>query len=107
LALNEGSSKFTLDPDTFRLISTLGWGLWFGGTMVTAITVAAAAILALRTGTLPKWLAWLSVPVAVIMLFAILWIPFMVFCGWVLVVAVTLLVWKEAPESTAAAAAPA
>jgi hypothetical protein len=100
-ALDEGGSKYTLDPDTFRLVSTLGWTVWIGGTMIASLTVFAIGLLALRAGLLPKWLAWASLLVAVTLLFAILWIPFLILCGWVLVVSVTLLTRSAAPEAAA------
>jgi len=91
------TSKFVLDPATYRLINDLGYTLWFGGTTIAAVTVVATALLSLRTGLLPKWLAWLSFLVAATLLFAFMFIPILIFLGWVLVVS-AVLVWKGASE---------
>jgi hypothetical protein len=91
------TGKFRLDPDTFRLLNDLGYTLWFGGTTVAAVTVVATAVLSRRTGLLPQWLTWLSFAVAATLLVAFLFIPILIFLGWVLVVSLVL-VWKEAPE---------
>jgi hypothetical protein len=91
------TGKFQLDPDTFRLLNDLGYTLWFGGTTVAAVTVVATAVLSRRTGLLPQWLTWLSFAVAATLLVAFLFIPILVFLGWVLVVSLVL-VLKEAPE---------
>jgi hypothetical protein len=91
------TSKFQLDPDTFRLLNDLGYALWFGGTTIAAVTVVATAVVSARTGLLPKWLTWLSFLVAATLLVAFLFIPILIFLGWVLVVSL-LLLWKGADE---------
>ena len=94
------TSRFQLDPDTWRLLNDFGYTLWFGGTTIAAVTVVATAILALRTGLLPRWLAWLSFAVAATLLVAFVFIPILIFLGWVLIVSIVL-VWRRAPEAAA------
>jgi len=60
------TSKFQLGPNTYRILSDTGYAIWFSGTTVAALTVVATAVLSLRSGMLPKWIAWLSFPVALI-----------------------------------------
>jgi hypothetical protein len=91
-AVTSETSKFHLDPNTYRLLNDIGYGIWFSGTTIMAILVVATAILARRTGLLPKWLVWLSYPVALTMLVAFFFIPFLIMLGWILVVSVTLIV---------------
>jgi hypothetical protein len=91
------TSKFQLDPDTFRLLNDLGYTLWFGGTTIAAVTVVATAVLSRRTGLLPRWLTWLSFAVAATLLVAFLFIPILIFLGWVLVVSLVL-AWQGASE---------
>jgi hypothetical protein len=98
------TSKFQLDPDTFRLLNDLGYSLWFGGTTIAAVTVAATAVLSRRTGLLPQWLTWLSFAVAATLLVAFLFIPILIFLGWVLVVSLVL-VWKGESEQAYTAVA--
>lgn len=97
----DDTHKFVLDPNTYRIISDTGYAVWFSGTTVAAITVTVTALLALRTGLLPKWIAWLSFPVALTMLVAFFFIPFLIMLGWILVVSVTLMVRREAPAAAA------
>jgi hypothetical protein len=92
----DDTSKFKLDPNTFRILDDTGYGIWISGTTVALLTVVATAVLALRTGLLPRWLAWLSFPVAVTMLVSFFFIPFLIMLGWILVVSVTLIVRREA-----------
>jgi hypothetical protein len=92
------TNKFQLNANTFRILNDLGYGVWFSATTIAAVTVVSTAVLSLRTGLLPKWLAWLSFVVAATMLVAFFFIPFLIFLGWVLVVSLILL-WKGlAPE---------
>lgn len=92
----DDTSKFHLDPDTYRIFQDTGYGVWFSGTTVAAATVAATAILALRKALLPKWIAWLSFVVALTMLVSFFFVPFLIMCGWILVVSLVLIMRKEA-----------
>jgi len=101
--VSNDSSEFKLDPNTFRLFDDMGYFLWFSGTTIASGTVLATAIVALRTGLLPKWIAWLSLPVVLTMLVAFFFVPFLIMCGWILVVSVTLMIRSGAPQAAAAA----
>jgi hypothetical protein len=96
-AARADTSKFQLDPNTWRLLNDFGYTLWFAGTTIAAVLVVATALVSARTGLLPKWLTWLSFVVAATLLFAFMFIPILIFLGWVLVVSLVLL-WKEARE---------
>jgi hypothetical protein len=95
------TGKFQLDPDSYRLLNDLGYTLWFGGTTIAAVLVVATAVVSMRTGLLPKWLTWLSFVVAVTLLFAFMFIPILIFLGWVLVVSLVL-VFRGAEEPVTA-----
>jgi hypothetical protein len=97
------TSKFQLDPNTYRLLNNLGYGVWFSGTTVMALLVFAVAVLSLRTGFLPKWLAWLSLLVGITLLVSFLFIPFVIFLGWLVVVSITLIARPWAPAAPATA----
>jgi hypothetical protein len=86
------SDMFQLDPDLARFVATLGYTVWFSGTTIAAILVAATGIVALRTRVLPAWLAWLSFLVALTMLAAFAFIPFVILLLWILLVSATLIV---------------
>lgn len=93
------TSRFHLDPNTFRILQDTGYAVWFSGTTVAAITVTATAVVSLRTGLLPRWIAWLSFPVALTMLVAFFFIPFLIMCGWILVVSAAFILRKEVPPA--------
>lgn len=86
------TSKFTLDPNTYRLVDNIGYGVWFSGTTIAAALVFSVALLSLKTGFLPKWLVWLSFPVGITMLVSFFFLPFLIMLGWMLVTCITLLV---------------
>ena len=86
--------RFVLDANTFRILNDLGYALWFSGTTIAAVTVVATAILSLRTGLLPRWLAWVSFVVAATMLVSFFFVPLLILLGWVLVTSLIFL-WRE------------
>jgi hypothetical protein len=63
------------------------------------LVVLCTALVSLRTGLLPKWLTWLSFLVALTMVVSFVFLPFLIFLGWMLVVSIVL-IWK--PAGTAA-----
>jgi hypothetical protein len=84
------TGKFTLDPDTFRILNDLGYLVWIGGVIVAALLVWATSAIALRSGLLPRWFAWLAVLAGILQLFAIFFIPVFIFWGWIVLVALFL-----------------
>jgi hypothetical protein len=104
----EDTSKFTLDPNTFRVLTDGGYMVWISATAMAALTVFSTAVLGLKGEVVPRWFAWLSFVVAASMLVTIFFVPFFVFLGWVLVVSL-LLIWKprgfRAADAAAASAA--
>jgi hypothetical protein len=100
----DDTSKFELDPNTYRILESMGYGMWVGGTTIALGMVAGTAIVALRTGLLPRWVTWLSFPVAATMLVSFFWIPFLIMCGWIIVVALVLITRSEAPAAAAGTA---
>ena len=100
------TSEFKLDPNTFRILNDVGFILWNSGTTIAAVTVIATALVSLRSGPLPKWLAWLSLLVAT-MLLVVLAFFFLSWLGWVLVGGIVLTSRPETPgEGTDSAAGP-
>ena len=101
----DDTDKFKLDPNTFRILSNIGYITWTSGTTVVGFTIVATALVSLRSGLLPKWLAWLSFPVAASLLVSFFFFPFLILLGWVLVVSVTLMVRPSASQSVPAGVA--
>jgi magnesium-transporting ATPase (P-type) len=89
-------SDFKLDPNTAQLFNNAGYFLLVGGVMVASILVLSTSTAALRTGILPAWLGWTGLIVAVAMIFAIFFLPILVFAAWVLVVSLVMLIaaWR-------------
>jgi hypothetical protein len=100
----EDEDEFTVIPDVVRAFDSLGYVLFVVAGAASSLLVFAASVVALRTGVLPKWLAWLGIPVALSLLVTFLFIPFFVLLGWVLVVSLVLLFWKPSETTPAAAA---
>jgi hypothetical protein len=90
----DDTSKFTLDPNTYRLVSDTGYLFWIAAVVVGAIAVWAASAAALRTGLLPRWFAWLGVVVGIAQLFALFFFPVFLYWGWILVTG-ALLWWRS------------
>jgi hypothetical protein len=82
-AFATGDDDFRLDPNTHRLISDVGYGLFVSALTISFVLILATSILAVRAGPLPRWLGWLGFPVAVFMLVSIIFLPFFAFLGWV------------------------
>jgi hypothetical protein len=90
-ATREDTSKFHLNPDTYRIINDMGYGIFFSATTFALITVVATSLLGLSAGVVPRWLAWLGLVVAATLLVSFLFLPFLIFLGWLLVVSVVFL----------------
>ena len=99
----DDSDDFVVDPNTERLFSNFGYALWFGGTTIALLVVLCAALVGLRGELIPRWLAWVSILVAITMLASFAFIPFLIWLGWVLVVSLVWLFWKPAADTAPAA----
>ena len=95
----DDSDEFVVDPNMDRLFGNLGYALWFGGTTIALLVVLCVALVGLRGQLIPKWLAWVSILVAITMLASFVFIPFLIWLGWVLVVSLVWLFWKPKPKS--------
>jgi hypothetical protein len=98
----DDTDEFVVDPNIDRLLGNLGYALWFAGTTIALVVVLCTALVGLKGDVIPRWLAWVSVLVAITMLASFAFLPFLIWLGWVLVVS---LIWLFAkPEGDAAAA---
>ena len=95
------TGKFRLDPNTFRLVNDLGYVVWVGAVIVAALLVWATSAIALRSGLLPKWFAWLGVVAGILQLLAIFFVPVFIFWGWILITSL-LLLFRSATARTPA-----
>ena len=97
------SDEFTVDPNTARLFTTLGYVLFVMSLFAAAAMAIAVATLAFVTPTFPAWLAWFSALAAVAGLLGILFFPSLVVLAWI----VALSAWLLLPQRTPPATAPA
>ena len=86
------TGKFRLDPNTYRLFQDTGYVMWVGAVIVGALVVWATSAIALRSGLLPKWFAWLGVLAGILQLLAVFFIPVFIFWGWILIVSMFLFI---------------
>jgi hypothetical protein len=98
------TGAFHLDGDTFRILNDLGYEIWVGAVIVAAVLVWATSAVALRSGLLPTWFAWLAVVAGILQLLAIFFVPAFIFWGWVVLVSL-FLTFRRAPERPSTAAA--
>jgi hypothetical protein len=91
----DDTSKFHLDANTYRLLNDTAYLFWVSAVVVAALVVWATSAVALRTGLLPRWFAWLGILAGILQLFAIFFIPAFIYWGWI-VVAAALLTWRPA-----------
>lgn len=94
----DDSDDFVVDPNMDRLFSNFGYAIWFGGTTIALLVVLSVALVGLKGALIPKWLAWVSVLVAVTMLVSFTFIPFLIWLAWLLVVSLVWLFWKPATD---------
>lgn len=86
------TEAFRVDPNTERLVGEVAYLFFVTGIVSALLVVLATSVVALRTGVLPRWLAWLGLPVAVTMLGALAVLPFFFFLVWVALVSASLVV---------------
>ena len=81
-----------INPELERILPDLAFPLLSVGAMFPAIAmIDATSVLALRTGTLPRWIGWFGFVAAVGLLFAGFFLPMILLLLWVVFVSVALL----------------
>jgi hypothetical protein len=89
------SSSYTLDPDTFRLLSVISYFTWVAALFVSSVVVWTTSAIALRTGTLPRWYSFAGFVVGVVQLFGLFFFPFVVWWLWIAVTSILLVLRRE------------
>jgi len=85
-----------IDPDFVRVLPQMGYAmLLLGGGFTAIVLVLTTSVISLQTGVFPQWLAWLGVLAAIILLFAIIFLPMIALLIWVLAMSVVLLMRTE------------
>ena len=94
----EETSRFQVDPNTFRLFADSAYVTWVSAVMVSTLLVWGTSAVALRTGLLPRWLGRLGIVVGLSQLAAYLFFP--VFAWWIWVVLTSLLLVRRRPAES-------
>jgi hypothetical protein len=97
------SDATVTNADLVRVLPQLGsLLLLLGGGFAGILVVLATSALIFRTGVLPRWLAWLGIPVAIALVNDVTYMNILPFVGWVLAASIALL-RRQAETATAAA----
>jgi hypothetical protein len=105
LLATTNTSKFKIDPNTFRLFADTAYASWVAGVMISALVVWGTSAVALRTGLLPRWYARVGILVGIVQLFAFLFFPFFIWLLWI--IATSILLVRRPNPATAPVAQPA
>jgi hypothetical protein len=89
------------DPDLVRVLPTTGrLLLLLGAGFAGLLLVLAASVVILRTGVFPRWLAWLGIVAATVLLFDVVYRNILPFWLWVFIVSSVMLMRRETTAST-------
>jgi hypothetical protein len=101
-----GGEPAVSNADVARFLPQMGFGAILVGGMFGAIAlIDAASIVAIRTGVLPRWLAYLGFVCTVALLFGVFFLPMIALPIWLIAAAVALLRGRPAETASAAPAA--
>jgi hypothetical protein len=99
------TSRFRIDPNTYRLLGNASYITWMAAVAVGALVVWGTSVIALRTGLLPRWFAWLGFLVGLSQLFGMFFFPFFAWWVWIVLASVLLVRRRPAEHAVAAPAA--
>jgi hypothetical protein len=91
------------DPDLVRVLPALGRLLLLhGGGFAGLLVVLATSIAIFRTGVFPRWLAWLGIVAALVLLFDVIYLTIFPFWTWVFIASIVMLRRSRQTATTAA-----
>jgi hypothetical protein len=95
-------SKDDIDASAASAMVNLADGFFLGAEYMAPVMLAAFAIVSLRYGAFPKWLAWLSFLIALVMVIAPIGWAALIFAFpiWTLIVSVLMWMGAERPAPT-------
>jgi hypothetical protein len=90
------------DPDLVRVLApTGGLLLLLGGGFAGLLVLLAASLTSFRTGVFPRWLAWLGIVAAIVLLFDVIYGNIFPFWVWVFIASIVMLMRREERAATA------
>jgi hypothetical protein len=91
------------DPDLVRVLPAMAWMiLLLGGGFAGLLLVLSASVVILQTAVLPRWLAWLGIVMAILLLFDVIYVNIVPFLVWVLAASIVQLMRREETVRTVA-----
>jgi hypothetical protein len=98
-ALLVGERDAPIAPSTAVAYWFMGDGLFLAAFYSTAVLFAATGIVALRSGVLPRWFAWATLAVALVLVVPLVgWAAF-IFAVPIWIIATSYLLWQQATRS--------
>jgi hypothetical protein len=98
------TSKFRVDPDTYRLLANAAYLTWVAALVIGTVVIWATSAHALRTHAFPRWYAWLGIVAGATQLAAFFVFPFLAWWIWIVLTSI-LLVRRGAVRATTVAPA--
>jgi hypothetical protein len=83
--VSEAGSEFTLEPNTFRLLSGFGFLTYVVAFMLGAPLAFGVGVVAWRTRLLPRWLAVASLVAGIGALASFTFITTLIYVAWILI----------------------
>jgi hypothetical protein len=89
------------EVDLVRVLPQLAWLiLLLGAGFAGIVLIVAACIVSFQTGVLPRWLAWLGIVAAILLLFDVLYVNIVPLLIWVLAASIVLLMRRDQTIAT-------
>jgi hypothetical protein len=87
------------DPELVRVLPALGRLLLLhGGGFAGLLVLVATSTAILQTSFLPRWLGWLGIAAAIVLLVDVIYLTIFPFWTWVLIASIVMLVRHESPN---------
>jgi hypothetical protein len=87
-----------LDASAAAALGAVGDTFFFGAEYLLTVLLVASALVALRYGALPRWLAWVQLLLALVLLSGVIGWAGLIFVFPVWVVVVSFLLWRDQPR---------
>ena len=85
------------------MFSDTAFPFWVMAGMLSALVMWSTSAVALRTGILPRWFAWLGIVIGVLLCASFMFTPALLYWVW-LIAASALLQWRRSPVVAASPA---
>jgi hypothetical protein len=97
-AFMASDDNFQFNPNTADFMLDVGYGLFVAALVLASLLLLSVALIAYRSRFVPLWVAWVSVPAGIALLFGVFFVPVFVLLLWVLLVSIVMLVraWRPA-----------